>query len=78
LEREYKLAEKLGKEAGPGQKYFIKTVDFLRLPARRHGDPPLVAMVSEAPGRNYLIDMVGPSLALIMLYPSGTDERRTG
>jgi len=58
MEREYKLAERLGKEAGTDQKLFIKVVEFQKLPARQHGDIPLVAMISEAPGKNYLIDMV--------------------
>jgi len=58
LEREFKLAQTLAKEAGDKQELFIKVKEFLRLPPRQHGDQSLVAMVSESPGRNYLIDMV--------------------
>ncbi|GAM83517.1 hypothetical protein ANO11243_015050 [Dothideomycetidae sp. 11243] len=75
LEREFKLAEKLGKEAGEDQNCYIKTIEFLRLPPRQPGDLKLVAMISESPGRNYLIDMVelGPSFykaAIAKLNPS--------
>lgn len=61
LEREYKLAEKFGREAGEDQEYFIKVIEFLRLPPRQAGDPKLVAMIAESPGRNYLLDMVNNS-----------------
>ncbi|KAF2155936.1 hypothetical protein K461DRAFT_265399 [Myriangium duriaei CBS 260.36] len=63
LEREFKLAERLGKDAGRDQSCYIKTIEFVRMPPRVPGDPKLVAMISESPGRNYLIDMVemGPN-----------------
>lgn len=63
LEREYRLAEKIRSESNDEQDVFIKPIEFLRLPVRQAGDVKLVAMISESPGNNYLVDMVelGPN-----------------
>lgn len=58
LEREYKVAEKLGAELGPDQNIYVKVLELVRLPPRQPGEPRLVAMIDESPGRNHLIDMV--------------------
>ncbi|GAB7340972.1 hypothetical protein MBLNU457_7310t2 [Dothideomycetes sp. NU457] len=70
-DEQFKLAQILSKEAGSNAQLFIKVLDFIRLPPRQHGDPTLVVMVAESPGRNYLIDMVelGPNF-----YPASSPD----
>lgn len=62
LEREYKLCESLARQS-PDQEHFVKPLDFFRLPARQPGDAALCLSVVEAPGRNYLRELVefGPN-----------------
>ena len=57
LEREFKLCQQLFKTAGD-QKHFVRPIEFFRLPARQPGDVPLCVSVVEAPGRNYLRELV--------------------
>lgn len=63
LEREFKLCEKVGEESDPDYRHFVKPLQFARLPARQPGDVPLSVSVVEAPGRNYLRELVefGPN-----------------
>jgi signal transduction histidine kinase/predicted ATPase/DNA-binding response OmpR family regulator/serine/threonine protein kinase len=71
LEREYKVCQALFKSTGSEKQFFVKPLDFVRLPTRRHGDLPLSAFVFEAPGRNYLKEVVefGPNV-----YTSTDDD----
>lgn len=77
LEREYKLAERLWKESGNAGKHFIRPLRLIRLQPRRDRDVPLVAMVVEAPGRNYLKELVelGPNFYSIPLPSSPVSPR---
>jgi signal transduction histidine kinase/predicted ATPase/DNA-binding response OmpR family regulator/serine/threonine protein kinase len=71
LEREYKVCQTLFKSTGAEEKFFVKPLEFVRMPARRKGDLPLSAFVFEAPGRNYLKEVVefGPNV-----YTSTDDD----
>lgn len=63
LEREFKLCEKVAAESDPDYRHFVKPLQFARLPARQPGDVPLSVVIVEAPGRNYLRELVefGPN-----------------
>ena len=63
LEREYKLCVSLSKESDPEYKHFVRPIQFTRLPLRQPGDMPLAVSMVEAPGRNYLRELVefGPN-----------------
>ncbi|KXT13953.1 hypothetical protein AC579_4202 [Pseudocercospora musae] len=66
LEREFKLCQALfqqSSESAAERKHFVRPLDFFRLPARHPGEPPLCCSVVEAPGRNYLREVVefGPN-----------------
>jgi signal transduction histidine kinase/predicted ATPase/serine/threonine protein kinase/DNA-binding response OmpR family regulator len=71
LEREYKVCQMLFNSTGSEEEFFVKPLDFVRMPVRRHGDLPLSAFVFEAPGLNYLKEVVefGPNV-----YTSTDDE----
>ncbi|KAI5363899.1 putative protein kinase domain, signal transduction response regulator, receiver domain, GAF [Septoria linicola] len=57
LEREFKLCQALFKSYAD-HKHFVRPIEFFRLPARQPGDVPLCVSVVEAPGRNYLQELV--------------------
>lgn len=63
LEREYKLAQKLYAQTTPQRRHCVRPIGFHRLPAKQQGDSPLVASIFEAPGSNYLHELVefGPN-----------------
>lgn len=63
LEREYKQAVALSKGSEEDNAHFVKPLNFYRLPAKKAGDKPLAVAIGEAPGRNYLFDIVefGPN-----------------
>lgn len=63
LEREYKLSRSLFYHSGEQKKHFVRPIEFFRLPVRRPGDIPMCLSVVEAPGRNYLREVVefGPN-----------------
>ena len=60
LEREFKLAEILCKS---DNKHFVRPLEFGYLPGRRRDETTLCYSIVEAPGRNYLRDIVefGPN-----------------
>lgn len=62
-EREYKLLQKLVAHSDPECKHFVKPLHHQRLPVRESGDQPLSVVLVEAPGRNYLRELVefGPN-----------------
>lgn len=62
LEREFKLSQQLYTQA-ENRKKFVRPLEFFRLPARQPGDAPACASIVEAPGRNYLRELVefGPN-----------------
>lgn len=63
LEREYRLAARLQHDDTADRPLFVKPLELIKLPPRQHGDVPLVVMVVEAPGKNYLRELVefGPN-----------------
>ncbi|EMD66665.1 hypothetical protein COCSADRAFT_84482 [Bipolaris sorokiniana ND90Pr] len=62
LEREFHLSKLVVKESDPEGRHFVRPIEFVRLPAR-HGEDQLVASIFEAPGPNYLKELVdfGPN-----------------
>lgn len=62
LEREFKLAQRLFRQNAESKR-FVKPLDFHRMPPRQAGEEPLCVSVVEAPGRNYLRELVefGPN-----------------
>ncbi|KAF2720977.1 hypothetical protein K431DRAFT_225201 [Polychaeton citri CBS 116435] len=63
LEREFKMAQLLTSTAPVGCNHFVKPIQLSKLPARLPGDLPMVVSIVEAPGANYLSEMVefGPN-----------------
>jgi serine/threonine protein kinase/GAF domain-containing protein len=62
LEREFQLAKAVVAKSDPDCRHFVRPVDFVRLPTKAGGEP-LVASIFEAPGPNYLKDLItfGPN-----------------
>ncbi|KAJ4334056.1 Chk1 protein kinase [Ascochyta clinopodiicola] len=62
LEREYQLSKVIVNKSDPACRHFVRPVEFVRLPTKS-GEDPLVASIFEAPGQNYLKDLVtfGPN-----------------
>nr|OQO28348.1 hypothetical protein B0A51_04067 [Rachicladosporium sp. CCFEE 5018] len=63
LEREYKQALSLRKLSDDDNIHFVKPLSFHRLPPKQPGDKALAVSMVEAPGRDYLKDLVimGPN-----------------
>ena len=63
LEREYKLFQRIADESDPDHQHFVRPMHYARMPARQSGDVPLSAIIVEAPGKNYLRELVefGPN-----------------
>lgn len=64
LEREFQLSKLVVNKSDPDGRHFVRPVDFVRLPTKP-GEEPLVVSIFEAPGENYLKDLVafGPNFA---------------
>ncbi|KAG9186027.1 hypothetical protein G6011_02583 [Alternaria panax] len=62
LEREFQLAKLVVKQSDPEGRHFVRPIEFVRL-STKAGEEPLVASIFEAPGPNYLHDLVnfGPN-----------------
>lgn len=62
LEREFQLANSISKSSDPECKHIIRPIEFIRLPPKP-GQKNLVVFIFEAPGANYLRDVVefGPN-----------------
>jgi serine/threonine protein kinase len=62
LEREFQLSKLVVKKSDPECKHFVRPVEFVRLPAKA-GEEQLVASIFEAPGPNFLKELVsfGPN-----------------
>ncbi|KAF2123396.1 two-component sensor protein histidine protein kinase-like protein [Dothidotthia symphoricarpi CBS 119687] len=62
LEREFQLSKQVIKKSDPEARHFVRPIEFVRL-ATKTGEQPLVASIFEAPGENYLKDLVtfGPN-----------------
>lgn len=62
LEREYQLSKVIVNNSDPTCRHFVRPIEFIRLPTKP-GEEPLVASIFEAPGPNYLKDLVtfGPN-----------------
>ncbi|KAF1916144.1 putative histidine kinase HHK1p [Ampelomyces quisqualis] len=62
LEREFQLSKLVVAKSDPDGSHFVRPIEFARLPAKA-GEDPLVASIFEAPGPNFLRDLVtfGPN-----------------
>ncbi|KAF3045247.1 hypothetical protein E8E12_011023 [Didymella heteroderae] len=62
LEREFQLSKVIVNKSDPACRHFVRPIEFVRLPTKP-GEEPLVASIFEAPGQNYLKDLVtfGPN-----------------
>ncbi|KAL6710566.1 Chk1 protein kinase [Coniothyrium glycines] len=62
LEREFQISKLVVKNSDPECKHFVRPIEFVRL-STKAGEEPLVASIFEAPGPNYLRDLVtfGPN-----------------
>lgn len=62
LERDFSLLKHIVAKSDPEYKHFVRPLELIRLPARSGGEP-IVVSIFEAPGRNYLKDIVeyGPN-----------------
>ncbi|KAF1963424.1 two-component sensor protein histidine protein kinase-like protein [Byssothecium circinans] len=63
LEREFKIAQAVTEKSDPAGRHFVRPIEFLRLPTKPGNTEPLAASIVEAPGPNYLRDLVefGPN-----------------
>jgi serine/threonine protein kinase len=62
LEREFQLSKIVVKKSDPDCRHFVRPIEFVRL-STKSGEEPLVASIFEAPGPNFLKDLVtfGPN-----------------
>lgn len=62
LEREFRLSKLVVKNSDPSCKHFLRPIEFIRL-TTKPGEEPLVASILEAPGPNFLKELVtfGPN-----------------
>lgn len=63
LEREFKICQTLCQESDPEYKHFLRPIEFGRLPARQSAEVSYSYSIIEAPGKNYLREVVemGPN-----------------
>ncbi|KAF2739491.1 hypothetical protein EJ04DRAFT_573054 [Polyplosphaeria fusca] len=63
LEREFQIARLLTSRSDPESKHFVRPIEFVKLPPKPGNSEPLVGFIVEAPGRNYLRELVhfGPN-----------------
>ncbi|KAH7115194.1 putative histidine kinase HHK1p [Dendryphion nanum] len=63
LEREFQLNRRVVARSDPEFKHFVRPIEFIRLPSKNGSNETLVASVFEAPGPNYLRELVsfGPN-----------------
>lgn len=63
LEREFQLCKIITKKSDPDSRHFIRPIELARLPPKPGNTEPLVAFICEAPGPNYLREVVkfGPN-----------------
>jgi serine/threonine protein kinase len=57
LEREFQLSKVVVKKSDPDCRHFVRPIEFVKL-STKAGEEPLVASIFEAPGPNYLKDIV--------------------
>ncbi|EME42709.1 hypothetical protein DOTSEDRAFT_81496 [Dothistroma septosporum NZE10] len=76
LEREFKLCQTLFRQQTEGRKRFVKPLEFFRLPARQDDDIPLCVSIVEAPGRDYLKELVEFGPNFYMGTPDSPQETR--
>ncbi|KAF2687868.1 hypothetical protein K458DRAFT_360637 [Lentithecium fluviatile CBS 122367] len=64
LEREFQLCRLITKKSDPHCRHFVRPIEFIRLPPKPGNSEPLAASIVEAPGPNYLKDLVefGPNV----------------
>jgi serine/threonine protein kinase len=62
LEREFQLSKHVVSKSDPEFRHFVRPIELVRLPGR-YGVDPLVVSIFEAPGENYLRELVelGPN-----------------
>lgn len=63
LEREFQICQLIHKKDPGAARHFVRPVDFVRLPTKPGNTEPLAASIVEAPGDNYLRELVqfGPN-----------------
>ncbi|KAF2445907.1 hypothetical protein P171DRAFT_431291 [Karstenula rhodostoma CBS 690.94] len=63
IEREYQLCKMINKKSDPQARHFVRPVELVSLPPKAGNNEPMVAFVCEAPGPNYLREVVkfGPN-----------------
>ncbi|KAF2268395.1 putative histidine kinase HHK1p [Lojkania enalia] len=63
LEREFQLSKLITSRSDPECKHFVRPIEFVKLPPKHGNTETLVASIFEAPGPNYLRDLVqfGPN-----------------
>jgi hypothetical protein len=68
LEREFQLSKLVVNRSDPECRHFVRPIEFLRLPQKPGDTESFVASIFEAPGPNYLRDLVnfGPNSYRIM------------
>jgi hypothetical protein len=62
LEREFQLSKMVVKKSDPDCRHFVRPIELIKLPTKA-GEEPLIASIFEAPGPNFLKDLVtfGPN-----------------
>ena len=63
IEREYQVCRIINKKSDPHARHFVRPIELVRLPPKPGNTEPLVAFICEAPGPNYLREVVkfGPN-----------------
>jgi hypothetical protein len=77
LEREFQLCKHVTKQSDPDCRHFVRPIEFVRLPPKPGNSEPLAAFIVEAPGPNYLKDLVqfGPNAYKITAQVDGWKSR---
>ncbi|KAJ4346543.1 Chk1 protein kinase [Didymosphaeria variabile] len=63
IEREYQVCKIINKKSDPKARHFVRPIELVRLPPKSGNSEPLIAFICDAPGPNYLREVVkfGPN-----------------
>ncbi|OAG03584.1 putative histidine kinase HHK1p [Paraphaeosphaeria sporulosa] len=63
IEREFQVCKLINKKSDPNARHFVRPIELVRLPPRPGNNEPMVAFICDAPGPNYLREVVkfGPN-----------------
>lgn len=63
MEREYRVCKMINKKSDPQARHFVRPIELVRLPHKAGSKEPMVAFICDAPGPNYLREVVqfGPN-----------------